>query len=83
MADEVLFPLLASLGDDLKFVLMVSRISVSEGTALSITVTPSAHAKCDRCWHYRSDVGSHAGHGNVCGRCVDNIDGKGEARVHA
>ncbi|WP_374497590.1 isoleucine--tRNA ligase [Vogesella indigofera] len=83
VADEVLFPLLASLGDDLKFVLMVSRISVSEGTALSITVTPSAHAKCDRCWHYRSDVGSHAGHGNVCGRCVDNIDGKGEARVHA
>ncbi|MDC7712933.1 isoleucine--tRNA ligase [Vogesella sp. LYT5W] len=83
VADEVLFPLLASLGDDLKFVLMVSRVSVSEGTALSITVTPSAHAKCDRCWHYRSDVGSHAGHGNVCGRCVDNIDGKGEARVHA
>ncbi|MDC7706007.1 isoleucine--tRNA ligase [Vogesella indigofera] len=83
VADEVLFPLLTSLGDDLKFVLMVSRISVSEGTALSITVTPSAHAKCDRCWHYRSDVGSHAGHGHVCGRCVDNIDGKGEARVHA
>ena len=78
-----LFQHLASLGDDLKFVLMVSRVGVSEGDATAITVTPSAHEKCDRCWHYRADVGTHAGHGHVCGRCVDNIDGSGEARLHA
>ncbi|HJV06335.1 MAG TPA: isoleucine--tRNA ligase [Chromobacteriaceae bacterium] len=73
---------LQSLGDDLKYVLIVSRATVKEGPATRITVTPSSHAKCDRCWHYRADVGSHAGHGAVCGRCVDNIDGKGESRLH-
>ena len=83
VADDVLYPLLASLGDDLKFVLMVSQITLSEGAETSIIVTPSKHAKCDRCWHYRADVGTHEGHGAVCGRCVDNIDGKGEVRVHA
>ncbi len=82
-ADGALYQHLASLGDDLKFVLIVSRATVSEGSETRIAVTPSAHEKCDRCWHYRADVGSHAGHGAVCGRCVDNIDGKGEQRLHA
>nr|WP_199067763.1 isoleucine--tRNA ligase [Chromobacterium sp. ASV5] len=74
---------LRSLGDELKFVLIVSQVSVKDGDALRIGVAPAAHAKCDRCWHYRADVGTHAGHGAVCGRCVDNLDGKGETRAHA
>ena len=78
-----LFQQLASLGDDLKFVLIVSAARVREADETRITVTPSTYQKCDRCWHYRADVGSHAGHGAVCGRCVDNIDGKGEVRAHA
>ncbi len=82
-ADGELYQHLASLGDELKFVLMVSQVSVTEAADTTISVTPSSHEKCDRCWHYRADVGTHAGHGHVCGRCVDNIDGKGEARLHA
>ncbi|BAK75653.1 isoleucyl-tRNA synthetase [Pseudogulbenkiania sp. NH8B] len=82
-ADAELYPLLTSLGDSLKFVLIVSRATVREAEQTRVVVTPSEHAKCERCWHYRDDVGAHAGHDNVCGRCVDNIDGKGEARVHA
>ncbi|MBV8679694.1 MAG: isoleucine--tRNA ligase [Aquitalea sp.] len=82
-AEGDLFQQLASLGEDLKFVLIVSAARVREATTTSITVTPSVYQKCDRCWHYRADVGSHAGHGAVCGRCVDNIDGKGESRTHA
>jgi len=74
---------LQSLGSDLKFVLIVSAVTVSEGSETRITVTPSTHAKCDRCWHYRADVGTHAGHGAVCGRCVENLDGAGEVREHA
>ncbi|UTH72534.1 isoleucine--tRNA ligase [Chromobacterium sp. IIBBL 290-4] len=74
---------LLSLGDELKFVLIVSKVAVSEAAELAIRVTPSTHEKCDRCWHYRTDVGSHAGHGAVCGRCVDNLDGQGEQRLHA
>jgi isoleucyl-tRNA synthetase len=78
-----LYQNLRSLDGDLKYVLIVSRADVKEGAETRIRVTPSAHAKCDRCWHYRADVGSHAGHGNVCGRCVSNLDGAGEVREHA
>jgi isoleucyl-tRNA synthetase len=41
------------------------------------------HAKCPRCWHYRADIGSHPAHPQLCGRCVSNLYGQGEARVHA
>ncbi|GGY21434.1 isoleucine--tRNA ligase [Paludibacterium paludis] len=74
---------LQGLGGDLRFVLIVSAVTVKAGDATRITVAASSHAKCDRCWHYRADVGTHAGHGAVCGRCVENLDGKGEVREHA
>lgn len=74
---------LLSLGEELKFVLIVSKVTVREVAELAIRVSPAAHEKCERCWHYRADVGSHAGHGAVCGRCVDNLDGQGEQRLHA
>ncbi|MDN0073373.1 isoleucine--tRNA ligase [Crenobacter sp. SG2303] len=78
-----LYQHLQSLDGDLKYVLIVSHAKVKEGADTRIKVTPSVHAKCDRCWHYRADVGSHAGHGSVCGRCVSNLDGAGEVREHA
>jgi len=76
---------LRRLGDDLRFVLITSRATVHEeaGAPLRIVVTPSVHAKCDRCWHYRADVGVDAEHPHICGRCVSNLFGKGEARSHA
>ncbi len=78
--------LLQSLGDDLRFVLITSKAVVepaANADAASVLVTPSAHAKCGRCWHYRADVGAHAGHPGICGRCVENLTGAGEARSHA
>ncbi|HET6633122.1 MAG TPA: isoleucine--tRNA ligase [Rhodanobacteraceae bacterium] len=45
-----------------------------------VAAKPSSAAKCVRCWHYRDDVGSHADHPELCGRCIDNIDGQGEDR---
>ena len=48
--------LLASLGDDLRFVLIVSRATVHAGEGETrIEVTPSQHKKCERCWHWRLD----------------------------
>ncbi|MHB1616889.1 MAG: isoleucine--tRNA ligase [Metallibacterium sp.] len=41
---------------------------------------PSAAPKCVRCWHHRADVGTHAQHPELCGRCIDNIEGPGEDR---
>ncbi|MBU0689660.1 MAG: isoleucine--tRNA ligase [Gammaproteobacteria bacterium] len=83
-APKETFELLSRLDDDLRFVLITSRANVHlrEGE-LEINVTPSTHEKCERCWHYREDVGSDANHPTLCGRCVSNLFGDGEARKHA
>ncbi len=72
--------LLQSLGEDLKFVLITSAARVEAAAELSVTVTPTAHTKCERCWHYREDVGSVAEHPGLCGRCHSNLHGSGELR---
>ncbi|MGH6648009.1 isoleucine--tRNA ligase [Aquabacterium sp.] len=72
--------LLASLGEDLKFVLITSKASLAAGDALAVQVTPSTQTKCERCWHYRDDVGSDPQYATLCGRCVSNLFGEGETR---
>jgi isoleucyl-tRNA synthetase len=82
-APEPEYSALASLGDDLRFVMITSAATVARGDALAIAAVPSPHAKCERCWHYRADVGVDAAHPTICGRCVANLTGAGEARRHA
>ncbi|HWV62015.1 MAG TPA: class I tRNA ligase family protein, partial [Oxalicibacterium sp.] len=80
------FDLLNGLGDDLKFVLITSQAKVSKVASEQeegVVVTPSAAQKCERCWHYRPAVGTHADHPGLCDRCVDNLFGNGEARRFA
>ena len=77
------YALLSSLGDDLKFVFIVSTINLVAGSALHTGVSASSDAKCERCWHYRDDVGQDAAHPTICGRCTSNLHGSGEARTHA
>ncbi|MDB5838693.1 MAG: ileS [Herminiimonas sp.] len=77
------YALLNSLGDDLKFIMITSQarvIEVPDEAQEAIIVTPSAHQKCERCWHYRADVGAHAEHPGLCARCVANLFGAGEKR---
>ncbi|CAM3750635.1 isoleucine--tRNA ligase [Castellaniella denitrificans] len=76
--------LLRSLEDDLKFVFITSAARAVAGDGdLRITVQATTHEKCGRCWHHRADVGRDPAHPELCGRCVDNLYGDGEARVHA
>ncbi|UST53683.1 isoleucine--tRNA ligase [Comamonadaceae bacterium OTU4NAUVB1] len=72
--------LLAALGDDLKFVFITSVVDLVAGEALATEVTPSADTKCERCWHWRDDVGADPAHPTICGRCTSNLYGAGEAR---
>ncbi len=77
--------LLRSLGEDLRFVTITSTASVVDGAELAVQVTPSRAAKCDRCWHYRDDVGSDPAQPGLCGRCAANLaeaagTGAGESR---
>ena len=50
---------------------------------LAVWVRPCPHPKCVRCWHRRADVGGEAAHPELCGRCVENVAGRGERRAVA
>ena len=50
---------------------------------LTVSIKRSSYKKCVRCWHLRADVGKHPQHPELCGRCVENIDGSGEIRLYA
>lgn len=92
--DAALGALLARLQDELRFALMVSQAVVmplaqasdaapTELPGLRLQITPSAHAKCVRCWHHRADIGTVSEHPELCVRCVENIEGEGEKRLYA
>ena len=72
--------LLASLGDGLKFVTITSEARLSEGAELAVHVVPSSATKCERCWHYRDDVGHDTAYPTICSRCTSNLYGDGEVR---
>jgi isoleucyl-tRNA synthetase len=82
-APQALFEVLMRLGDELRLVLITSSVTVQLSDSLDIVVTPSTHCKCDRCWHYRADVGRDVAHPTLCGRCVSNLFGDGEPRQFA
>ena len=80
------YQLLQSLEDDLRFVLITSQakaVQAADESSEKVVAVASPHQKCDRCWHYRADVGSHADHPVLCGRCASNLYGTGEVRHHA
>jgi isoleucyl-tRNA synthetase len=94
-AGEELSSKLAALGDELRFVLLTSGVTVETVTAqpegtqateidgLFIKVAATTAEKCERCWHYCDDVGAEPAHPEICGRCVSNVDGDGEQRQFA
>ncbi len=93
--DDPLRSRLAKLDDELRFVFITSyarlqplaaRSAEAKDTdikGLAVAVAPSGHDKCVRCWHHREDVGRNSAHPQLCGRCVDNVAGGGEARKFA
>jgi len=96
--DDNILHRLQPLGDELRFVFITSDATVSSlderpagavevdgfgAERLFVVVTRSAHEKCARCWHRRADIGADAKHPEICGRCIDNIEGDGEQRRFA
>lgn len=93
-ADAELMKSLAKLGDELRFVTITSKATLSslaDGNdaeqslmaGLKVSLKRSEANKCVRCWHFMDDVGSNDQHPEVCGRCISNISGAGEARHYA
>jgi isoleucyl-tRNA synthetase len=65
---------LESFGEDLCFLFIVSKVSLSAGAELGVTVEQAAGVKCERCWHYTTDVSANPKYPGACGRCVANLD---------
>ncbi len=85
---------LQKLGNELRFVLITSTAEVrslavaqdavaTDVDGLQVSVQKSTYHKCARCWHHRADVGRFVVHPELCERCVENVDGKGELRQFA
>ncbi len=97
--DDGLLRSLEMLSEELRFILITSEATLAkleeapndvvmvslqgDSHEFAIQATPSEHAKCVRCWHHRPEVGSIKKHQELCGRCVDNVDGEGETRQYA
>lgn len=72
-ADANLYPLLAKLGRDLRFIYMVSDFTLNQATETKVEVVKSTCNKCERCWHYVESVGQNITHPTICGRCIDTL----------
>ncbi|MEP7138810.1 MAG: isoleucine--tRNA ligase [Caldimonas sp.] len=88
-AGPAMVDLLGSLGDDLRFVLIASSAQVvplaaaADANEFFVEAEPLSQPKCERCWHYRADVGHDPAHPGLCGRCTANLFGAGEPRTAA
>jgi isoleucyl-tRNA synthetase len=89
---EELAAVLSKLEDELRFAFITSYARVhdisekpesavaTEMEGLFVQVSASQYGKCTRCWHHREDVGANTEHPELCGRCVENVEGGGEER---
>ena len=93
-ADAAAHARYAEAADELRFFFITSELDLApltpraddavkvelDGAEVWVSASVSNAAKCVRCWHRRDDVGSHAEHPELCGRCISNIEGPGEDR---
>ena len=80
-SDEV-HSLLSPVEADLPMVFITSQVELARGgegaftgevEGLSVTVAHAEGEKCERCWAYRSDIGTDPAHPTLCARCAKAI----------
>jgi len=76
-------PALAAGGlhlDALRELLNVSQLEIKVGgEAVVVSVSKAAGEKCERCWHWETDVGAHAEHPTICARCVKAVQASAQS----
>ena len=60
-------------GEWLRELLNVSQLQFSPGAETVTTVAKADGQKCERCWHWETDVGHDAEHPTLCLRCVGAV----------
>ena len=70
-------------GEELKFLFLVSNVSLSvsdkDSDEPKIDIKVSIDEKCERCWHHVADLSDHEGN-KICSRCISNLSFPGEER---
>ncbi len=51
----------------------VSALKINVGEGASQHVSKADGQKCERCWHWETDVGSDPAHPTICARCVTAV----------
>jgi isoleucyl-tRNA synthetase len=52
---------------------ILSDLHLTRGPDLAATVEVCTNPKCERCWRLLPDVGTHADHPTLCGRCAEAV----------
>jgi isoleucyl-tRNA synthetase len=65
---------LESFGEELRFFFIVSGVELKDGAELKVEVARADGEKCERCWHYTTDVSSDSRYPGACGRCATNLE---------
>lgn len=61
--------------DALRELLNVSQVELANGGGETVfaTVSKADGQKCERCWHWETDIGTSAAHPTLCGRCAEAV----------
>ena len=74
-ATEPVFSVLSRYSDRLRFLFIVSAVTLQQGSSgngtggVTVQVSKAEGKKCDRCWNYSIHVGEDAVYPTVCERC--------------
>ena len=51
----------------------VSDLKITVGESDFISVSKADGQKCERCWHWETDIGKNPEHPTICGRCIEAV----------
>jgi isoleucyl-tRNA synthetase len=75
-AGAALYPLLKEYEAQLPELFIVSQVALSNHAAegIAVHVERAAGVKCQRCWKFKPDVGSHSALPTICGSCAVTVE---------
>jgi isoleucyl-tRNA synthetase len=51
-----------------------SVLTEAHEDGVTVRIARAEGTKCERCWHYSTDIGTHLSHPTLCGRCVGVLE---------
>jgi isoleucyl-tRNA synthetase len=73
-ASDPLYSLLQRYADQLRYLFIVSQVSLTQGSgngtgSVKVEVKKADGLKCERCWNYSTHVGENKNYPTICERC--------------